>query len=80
MSGAAAAVRAEIRTRLRLERRVKAFMREHRQTFGSFFQRSFEGNTVGAYVDYFNYHKKSTVSTQIWKKYGRWAEAVRFFS
>lgn len=39
-SGSASALRAEIRTRLALERRVKAFMREHHMVFGGFLQQS----------------------------------------
>ena len=39
-AGSAAALRAEIRTRLALERRVKAFMREHHMVFGGFLQQS----------------------------------------
>lgn len=70
-TGSASALRAEIRTRLALERRVKAFMREHHMVFGGFLQQSSREGTAGAAADYFDYNKRSEVSVVTWKSYGQ---------
>lgn len=71
-TGAASAVRAEIRTRLRLERRVQDFMREHSEAFGAFLQ------TSGRERNYFDFRKKSNASVQIWKDYGKAGKEAMF--
>ncbi|CAE7608976.1 unnamed protein product [Symbiodinium sp. CCMP2592] len=64
-TGAVSTMRAEIRTRLRLERRVKAFMSAHADSFGDLIQSS---SREGAYFDI---TKKSKASFATWKEYGQ---------
>ena len=65
--GSATTVRAEVRKRLGLERRVKAFMVEHAERMASMIHTE----TQSRAGRFFDYNSKSHSAVATWKEYGR---------
>ena len=66
----ASALRAEIRQRLALNRRVKSFMSEHAEVFGEYLEQRKRNFSV--VTNFLDFNTRSQASLETWKGYSAW--------